>query len=517
MLPVNVTTVNVTGHWTDLQGKDCTGTVTFDPAPCSLTDADESAFVQGPVTVPLIGGRISVDLPCTTQKTLNPVGWTYLVTPRVSCLPCSTPFSIALDCEAIGPTGTIDLAKLRPIDTSTGQPMIVGPQGPPGPAGAKGDPGSIDATLAPGTGISFTGKGTPADPYNINSTDTLYDVVERGKNTADVKAGDVKAGVLWCNIRMPFSNLDDVTYAGIGVSSTIDASVVYLTPGGAIRSYTKAAGASVNAYLRNYSAPSTEAMFLDMRNADGASMGRWMADGWIYVRNASPAPTSSPGAGVVLYAEGSQLKVIPNGGKPIGLYPSGDVDNSLAIGSDGGLFAYAYGTKVVGSDTIDVSGTGTPSTPHKVSLKAGYGSAYNSNVDWAPPVTPWSTVPLNAMSADAQGCRLDKNTLVLQPGAWMVFGSYRIGGNGTTQAAYIRLDNVGIADYGSMTIDGNKSFLLSVTGFVSFASGTRAISLQAQGGGAKIGSAALYAVQVGSALPGFKGMPPQPEPEQPTV
>jgi len=212
----SVESVTVTGTWLDLDGNPCTGVVQFEPGPCTITVAPDNAFMQGVITAQLDGnGSISVDLPCTDQAAVNPKGWTYKVTVRVSCQACPTAYYINLPCG----TSPLDLADLAPVDSDTGQAVVVGPQGPKGDTGATGatgpqGPAGLGSVVAdddtvtvddrtPEFGVSvnvaalleqvaldglppivITGAGTVADPWQVE-LEYSGDPGNRARNGSD--------------------------------------------------------------------------------------------------------------------------------------------------------------------------------------------------------------------------------------------------------------------------------------------------------------------------------------------
>lgn len=84
-LPANITTITVTGTYTDFQGNAASGTVAFTPSSSELMDPGASTMLDA---VPIVAtldstGHFSVTLPCTDNATLGPAGWTYQVVETV--------------------------------------------------------------------------------------------------------------------------------------------------------------------------------------------------------------------------------------------------------------------------------------------------------------------------------------------------------------------------------------------------------------------------------------------------
>jgi hypothetical protein len=141
------------------------GAVTFTPAPPVLLAAGAAppqTMLPQPVTAVLDDdGALDVTLIATDDAGLNPTGWTYRVRARLDDgrLDGWQPYSIAV------PAGSVtDLTLVTPVPPSTGEPVIVGPQGPagdPGPAGERGPAGTPGAPGAPG---APGGQGPAGDP-----------------------------------------------------------------------------------------------------------------------------------------------------------------------------------------------------------------------------------------------------------------------------------------------------------------------------------------------------------------
>jgi hypothetical protein len=86
-----MSTRNVTGTWRSFGSAGArqprTGTVTFEPSTLVRDQITNHIVVQDPVTVELdINGQISIDLQVTDDANLNPVGWFWIVTERITGL-----------------------------------------------------------------------------------------------------------------------------------------------------------------------------------------------------------------------------------------------------------------------------------------------------------------------------------------------------------------------------------------------------------------------------------------------
>ncbi|PZT76036.1 MULTISPECIES: phage tail protein [unclassified Streptomyces] len=135
MLPLSLSTVQVTARYLTPDGGPMSGSVEFRP-PSLLTHAEADVFVGGPTRVTLdADGRFTVVLPATDLPGWNPVEWTYQVTEKLGGMDRVRVYQIALPAE----NPVVDLADIRPADPNT--PHYVAVPGPPGPAGELGPQG----------------------------------------------------------------------------------------------------------------------------------------------------------------------------------------------------------------------------------------------------------------------------------------------------------------------------------------------------------------------------------------
>ena len=82
--PEDVSTRTITGSFTSTDGSAAAGTVTFTPSG-RILDADDTEIISGPVAETLDGsGEFSIELPCTDDRDLSPIGWYYTATVRIS-------------------------------------------------------------------------------------------------------------------------------------------------------------------------------------------------------------------------------------------------------------------------------------------------------------------------------------------------------------------------------------------------------------------------------------------------
>lgn len=113
-LPVNLTTIEVTGTFLDTEGNPLSGTLTFAPPP-ELVDINTAIMYSTPVTVTLgVGGTFTVTLIATDNPTLVPAGWSWTVTEQVRG---SRSYTIYVP-STLG--DSVDLSNLVPMPTLDG-------------------------------------------------------------------------------------------------------------------------------------------------------------------------------------------------------------------------------------------------------------------------------------------------------------------------------------------------------------------------------------------------------------
>jgi hypothetical protein len=109
--PSDITTITVTGTYTDVEGNDASGTVTFAPTSTLTDTSGEVIFTQAPITLTLASGAFSVLLPCTDNEAVRPTPFEYLVTVAVPYA-SQAPFAVSVP-STLGPS--VDLSALWPI------------------------------------------------------------------------------------------------------------------------------------------------------------------------------------------------------------------------------------------------------------------------------------------------------------------------------------------------------------------------------------------------------------------
>lgn len=79
-LPVDLTSITVTGNYPDGSGNHLFGYVTFTPS-TDLTDPTGHVIIRAaPIPAPLVRGSFSIQLACTDNADLSPSGWYWIVT-----------------------------------------------------------------------------------------------------------------------------------------------------------------------------------------------------------------------------------------------------------------------------------------------------------------------------------------------------------------------------------------------------------------------------------------------------
>lgn len=112
-LPGGLTTITVTGTYTNPDGSAATGYVTFTPS-VAVTDAAGKVIIPAAtLTAGLAGGAFSIVLPCTDNAGLSPSGWQWHIVVNITGIngPQSV-FTVNLP-STLG--STVDISALSPV------------------------------------------------------------------------------------------------------------------------------------------------------------------------------------------------------------------------------------------------------------------------------------------------------------------------------------------------------------------------------------------------------------------
>jgi len=121
-LPSGIATVTVTGGLLNPDG--ATGSIDFIPAVRVHHVAEGQIVLPAKFTAWFVDGAFTIALPAADDEGGNPTGWTYHVVERVQG---GSSYDISV---LLANGATQDLSALAPVATSTGEPVVVGPQGP---------------------------------------------------------------------------------------------------------------------------------------------------------------------------------------------------------------------------------------------------------------------------------------------------------------------------------------------------------------------------------------------------
>jgi hypothetical protein len=134
-IPVDLTTITVTGTYTDAAGNALAGSVQF-AAPVEVCDSTGHVVISTvPVTVSLVSGAFSVVLPCSDNADLSPTSFAYNYTEQLTALGYARTIPVALP-HTLGTS--IDISQLIPASTT---PVIN-----PNTYGVLGQPNTWAAT-----------------------------------------------------------------------------------------------------------------------------------------------------------------------------------------------------------------------------------------------------------------------------------------------------------------------------------------------------------------------------------
>lgn len=107
-LPVDLTTIIITGTYTDLAGNPLSGTISFGTGQVITDRTGRVILGFGRIPIKLNNqGKFSVVLPCSDNATLSPTNFQYQIAENISGVRRS--FSVAIP-STLGPT--VDISQL---------------------------------------------------------------------------------------------------------------------------------------------------------------------------------------------------------------------------------------------------------------------------------------------------------------------------------------------------------------------------------------------------------------------
>lgn len=116
-LPADYNVIQVRGKYVYLDGSGASGSVKFTGKTVTVSTANDTIIVPTTITVNLVAGAFTVNLPATDDPDITPTGWTYEVTEMLSGGGGRT-YDIAVPISALS-TG-IDLSDVAPAVPSSG-------------------------------------------------------------------------------------------------------------------------------------------------------------------------------------------------------------------------------------------------------------------------------------------------------------------------------------------------------------------------------------------------------------
>ena len=146
--PEDVSTRTIIGSFTSTAGTAAAGTVTFTPSG-RILDADDAVIISDPQAETLdADGEFSIELPCTDDRDLSPIGWYYTATVRISgARAYSFKFYLLTGANDVNFS---NLDRVTPVSNSQGAfASSRGPVGPQGAAGRQRDEGRHGDTAPP--------------------------------------------------------------------------------------------------------------------------------------------------------------------------------------------------------------------------------------------------------------------------------------------------------------------------------------------------------------------------------
>ncbi len=243
-IPEGIATVVVTGHYIRPDGTPLTGTVTFEP-PARLTFPDADTISAGAATVALDAeGAFLVELIATDVPGMQPDGWTYTVTEKMSKALERT-YAIAVPSA----TPVVDLADIAPANPADGDyVLITGPagkdgstihSGPGAPTASVGVDGDYYVDTTAGSVTLYGPKAGDAWPSTgvVLGSGNLITSVNGQTGDVDLNAASVEAVPLdggvpahgvtdWFNVRRFGAKGDNITDDLAAINAAIDAAAV---------------------------------------------------------------------------------------------------------------------------------------------------------------------------------------------------------------------------------------------------------------------------------------------------
>jgi hypothetical protein len=162
---INENTITLTGSYVNADSSYASGSLDFAPASFLVDAAGKQIIAPSMISVSLNNlGHFSVALPATDDPDINPTGWTYTVTERISGAPIRQ-FSMSLPSASAG--STLDMSAIVPAVASTGTaaPYLLVPSGTP----SVGQVPVVTAVSPLALGWGAGGGGTTLTPTAVKT------------------------------------------------------------------------------------------------------------------------------------------------------------------------------------------------------------------------------------------------------------------------------------------------------------------------------------------------------------